>query len=144
MRILVVGGGIAGLTTATVLGRLGHQVLVAERSPDFATVGAGIGLAAGPEVVLDVLGVNRAGVGEPIRRLEVRDAGGRVLQAVGADGPRAYARADLHLALLAAAREVADLRGGMVPNADEPFTTSWSAPTASRRPPVTRWSGRWG
>lgn len=119
MRILVVGGGIAGLTTATVLGRLGHQVLVAERSPDFATVGAGIGLAAGPEVVLDVLGVNRAGVGEPIRRLEVRDAGGRVLQAVGADGPRAYARADLHLALLAAAREVADLRGGMVPNADE-------------------------
>lgn len=119
MRILVVGGGIAGLTTATVLGRLGHQVLVAERTPDFATVGAGIGLAAGPEAVLDALGVDRAGVGEPIRRLEVRDTRGRVLQAVGADGPRAYARADLHRALLAAARQVADLRGAMAPDADQ-------------------------
>ncbi len=119
MRILVVGGGIAGLTTATVLGRLGHHVVVAERTPDFATVGAGIGLAAGPEGVLDVLGVDRAGVGEPIRRLEVRDARGRVLQAVEADGPRAYARPDLHQALLAAAREVADLRGAMVPDADD-------------------------
>lgn len=119
MRILVVGGGIAGLTTATVLGRLGHHVLVAERTPDFAAVGAGIGLAAGPEAVLDALGIDRAGVGEPIHRLEVRDAGGRVLQAVAAGGPRAYARPDLHRALLAAAREVADLRGSSVPDADQ-------------------------
>jgi 2-polyprenyl-6-methoxyphenol hydroxylase-like FAD-dependent oxidoreductase len=119
MRILVVGGGIAGLTTATVLGRLGHHVVVIERTPDFATVGAGIGLAAGPEAVLDALQVDRAGVGEPIRRLEVRDAGGRVLQAVGADGARAYARPDLHRALLDAAREVADIRGGMAPGAED-------------------------
>ncbi len=57
-------------------------MLVAERTPDFATVGAGIGLAAGPEVILDALGIERAGVGEPIRRLEVRDAGGRVVRSV--------------------------------------------------------------
>lgn len=117
--VLVVGGGIAGLTTATVLGRLGHDVLVAERTPDFSTVGAGLGLAAGPEAVLAALEVDLAGVGEPIRRLEVRDAGGRVLQAVSPDGPRAYARPDLHRALLAAVREVADVRGGMVPDADQ-------------------------
>ena len=45
--------------------------------------------------------------------------GAAVLQAVDADGSRAYARSDLHGALLAAAGEVADLRGGVVPDADE-------------------------
>ncbi len=118
MRALIVGGGIAGLTTATVLGRLGHDVTVAERSPDFATVGAGIGLARGAEAILDVLGVERAAVAQPIARLEVRTAAGRVLQ--GFDSPgglAAYARPELHGALLAAAGAVADLQGGTVPDA---------------------------
>lgn len=120
MRVLVVGGGIAGLTTATTLGRRGHEVVVAERSPDFATVGAGIGLAAGAEAILDALDVDRAAVAEPLDRLEVRTAAGKVLQ--GFDSPgglRAYARPELHQALLAAAGAVADLRGGTVPGADD-------------------------
>lgn len=123
MRVLVVGGGIAGLTTAAVLGRLGHEVVLVERSPDFATVGAGLGLAAGPEAILDVLGVDRGACAQPIARLEVRDAGGRILMSADtgapeqAGAPRAYARPELHAALLATAREVADLRGGV--DADE-------------------------
>lgn len=58
MRILVVGGGIAGLTAGIVLGRSGHEVTVAERSPDFDTIGAGIALGAGAEAILDSLGVD--------------------------------------------------------------------------------------
>lgn len=114
----MVGGGIAGLTTATVLGRLGHDVVVAERSPDFATVGAGLGLAAGPGAILDALGVETASVAAPIRRLEVRSASGRVLQGIDTatgGAPHAFARPELHAALVASAAGVADLRGGTVP-----------------------------
>ena len=53
---------------------------VAERSPGFDTIGAGIGLGSGAEAILDVLGVDRSAVGAQIPRLEVRDAAGRVLQ----------------------------------------------------------------
>jgi len=33
-RIVVIGGGFGGLTTALLLGRDGHQVTVLERDPD--------------------------------------------------------------------------------------------------------------
>jgi 2-polyprenyl-6-methoxyphenol hydroxylase-like FAD-dependent oxidoreductase len=44
MRILVVGGGIAGLTLATALGKRGLQSELVERTARFAPVGAGITL----------------------------------------------------------------------------------------------------
>jgi salicylate hydroxylase len=42
---LIVGGGIGGLATALALRRIGRQVRVLERAPEFSEVGAGIQLA---------------------------------------------------------------------------------------------------
>jgi len=41
-RILIIGGGIGGLTSAIALGRRGHVIEVIERDPDWAVYGVGI------------------------------------------------------------------------------------------------------
>jgi 2-polyprenyl-6-methoxyphenol hydroxylase-like FAD-dependent oxidoreductase len=41
-RILIIGGGIGGLTSAIALGRQGHEIEVIERDPDWAVYGVGI------------------------------------------------------------------------------------------------------
>jgi 3-hydroxybenzoate 6-monooxygenase len=55
--ILIVGGGLGGLTAALALGRRGHTVRVLEGAPEFGAIGYGIQF--GPNVfhVLDRLGV---------------------------------------------------------------------------------------
>jgi 2-polyprenyl-6-methoxyphenol hydroxylase-like FAD-dependent oxidoreductase len=42
LSILVVGGGIGGLTSAIALGKAGHSVTVIERDPNWAVYGVGI------------------------------------------------------------------------------------------------------
>lgn len=41
-KILIIGGGIGGLTSAIALGRQGHDIEVIERDPDWAVYGVGI------------------------------------------------------------------------------------------------------
>jgi 2-polyprenyl-6-methoxyphenol hydroxylase-like FAD-dependent oxidoreductase len=41
-RVLIFGGGIAGLTSAIALGRQGHQIDVIERDPNWSVYGVGI------------------------------------------------------------------------------------------------------
>ncbi len=41
-NILIIGGGIGGLTSAIALGRDGHRVVIAEKDPDWAVYGVGI------------------------------------------------------------------------------------------------------
>jgi len=42
LRVLVIGGGIGGLTTAIALRRAGHAVEIIEKDPDWAVYGVGI------------------------------------------------------------------------------------------------------
>ncbi len=58
--IIIVGGGLGGLTTALALGRAGHLVRILEQSPEFGAIGYGIQL--GPNVVpmFDRLGITEA------------------------------------------------------------------------------------
>jgi len=55
--ILIVGGGIGGMTTALALARAGFTAHIAERSPEFGEIGAGIQLAPNALRILDSLGV---------------------------------------------------------------------------------------
>jgi 2-polyprenyl-6-methoxyphenol hydroxylase-like FAD-dependent oxidoreductase len=62
VRIIVVGGGIAGLSAAIALRRAGNEVVVLERARRIDPVGAGITLFANAMRALDRLG---AGLGSP-------------------------------------------------------------------------------
>ncbi|MEX2217961.1 MAG: FAD-dependent monooxygenase [Phycisphaerales bacterium] len=81
MRIVVVGGGIAGLTAAIALRRAGHAVAVFERAPEPREVGAGISLAGNAMLALRAAGADDAVAqrGERLRRVEFRTWRGRVL-----------------------------------------------------------------
>jgi FAD-dependent urate hydroxylase len=57
-RILIVGGGIAGLTLATALHRQGFAAELVERSPTWQTIGAGIMLHANGVRILRTLGMS--------------------------------------------------------------------------------------
>ena len=60
MHVIVVGGGIAGLSTAIGLRRSGHEVIVLERAPSIDPIGAGLTLFANAMRALDRLGVRAA------------------------------------------------------------------------------------
>jgi 2-polyprenyl-6-methoxyphenol hydroxylase-like FAD-dependent oxidoreductase len=81
MRAVVVGGGIAGLACAISLRKVGWDVEVLERSPEFKEIGAGLSLWSNALRALDALGV-----GERVRDLSamegsagIRDKQGRWL-----------------------------------------------------------------
>ncbi|GGZ97915.1 FAD-dependent oxidoreductase [Streptomyces echinoruber] len=67
IRAVITGGGIGGLAAALSLARRGHRVLVLERAPEFAEIGAGIQLAPNGLHALD-----RLGVGDEARAVAVR------------------------------------------------------------------------
>lgn len=122
MRVVVVGGGIAGLATAIALGRTGAEVDVLERADAFTEIGAGMQLAANGFRALDVLGVAQEVIDRavPVRHLAVRDgATGEPLVTLttGEDYRAAFGypylvvhRRDLHGALYDAARRLPGVR----------------------------------
>lgn len=126
-HILVVGGGIGGLSAALALSRGGHRADVFEQAPVFAEIGAGIqmgpnvtrrlaqlGLAEGLEAIAarpDVLVVQSAGSGAELARLPLGDA---MRERYGAPYLCVH-RADLHALLLEAVR--ARGRGTLVTDA---------------------------
>ena len=57
MHVLVVGGGIGGLTAALALEKHGHKVTVAEQSGVISEVGAGLQLSPNAMKVINALGV---------------------------------------------------------------------------------------
>jgi len=55
--VVVVGGGIGGLTTALGLVSRGIDVTVHERAPELCEIGAGLGVWPAPQAVFDRLGI---------------------------------------------------------------------------------------
>lgn len=80
-RILIVGGGIAGLTLATALHRQGFRAELVERSTTWHATGAGILPHADGVRVLRALGIGKAveQAGAVVRRWGFFDQQGEVL-----------------------------------------------------------------
>lgn len=74
MKILIVGGGIAGLTTALCCARSGFDVSVFEQAPEFSEVGAGLQLSPnGTKILYDMgLGPKLEEVAFKPRSLDLR------------------------------------------------------------------------
>src|SRR5580704_2986759 len=78
-QILIVGGGIAGLSLASALRRQGYTPELVERSPTWPAVGAGINLPANGVRVLRALGVGVDRTATVIRRWGFFDQQGALL-----------------------------------------------------------------
>lgn len=119
-RIVIAGGGIAGLATSRALKRQGIGSLVIERSAQAADGGLAINLPGNAIAALDRLGL--AGdiqrLGHPVRKREYRTRNDRLLAAIDEDAfwgeamrPRAVRRADL-MAMLSAGLDPSAIRTG--------------------------------
>src|SRR5262249_30312367 len=111
VRVIVVGGGIGGLSAAAGLRGTGHEVVVLERAPRIDPVGAGITLFANAMRALARLGVRGAVAarGATARHSAILTSAGRELARVPPDlleGTVAIRRADLQAVLADAAGEV--------------------------------------
>jgi 2-polyprenyl-6-methoxyphenol hydroxylase-like FAD-dependent oxidoreductase len=82
MRVLVVGGGVAGLTLAAKLRQQGREPVVVEKAPEYGEVGYGIGLYPLGSCVLHGLGVydDLKAHSLEVKRYEIADHMGQVLQ----------------------------------------------------------------
>lgn len=123
-RILIVGGGIAGMTAAAALAQQGFPVTLLESAPQFGEIGAGLTLTPNAMKGLDFIGVceQAASVGvEPVRQRIQHWQDGRTLVPFDRSGQRAkygapyitVHRADLHDVLSAAAKAAGvEMRAG--------------------------------
>lgn len=79
-RVLVIGGGIVGLTTGLALRRLGLEALVFEQAPEIRAAGTSLGLWANALAVFEKVGVGErvAAIGKP-GEMYFHDPAGRLL-----------------------------------------------------------------
>jgi 2-polyprenyl-6-methoxyphenol hydroxylase-like FAD-dependent oxidoreductase len=80
-RVLIIGGGIGGVSAAIALRRVGLEVAVFERAPELKEVGAGLSVWTNAVRALRHIGVGDelAAVSTPIDRSQIRTWRGRVL-----------------------------------------------------------------
>jgi 2-polyprenyl-6-methoxyphenol hydroxylase-like FAD-dependent oxidoreductase len=117
-RIVIAGGGIAGLATWRALKQRGIESLVVERRPVAADGGLAINLPGNAMAALEQLGLGTdiARLGYPVRKREYRSRDDRLLAAIDEDAfwgeslrPRAVRRADL-MTMLGTGLEASSLR----------------------------------
>jgi 2-polyprenyl-6-methoxyphenol hydroxylase-like FAD-dependent oxidoreductase len=82
MRVIIIGSGIAGLSAAIALRKVGVDVTVYERAPELREVGAGISLWANAMRALDYIGAGDSVRERSLRmvRSEMRARNGRKVQ----------------------------------------------------------------
>jgi 2-polyprenyl-6-methoxyphenol hydroxylase-like FAD-dependent oxidoreductase len=97
MSVVIVGGGIAGLTTAIAIRQAGIEAAVFDRVDDIASsqIGAGLGLSADAARVLEKLGIldRVLEVGERKEREEFRTWKGKLL------AEESFSEGDTHLSV---------------------------------------------
>lgn len=127
-RILIVGGGIGGLTLAASLSQRAIASDLIERTAAWAPVGAGITLGINAMKILKTLGLQDRAIacGRPVAYAAITDAAGRELSALDlGQALRDYGvsiaihRADLH-AVLVSGCERAAIRMGTTLRSVEP------------------------
>lgn len=77
-KVIIAGGGVAGLSTAVALARAGAKVVVHERAAAISEVGAGLQISPNGMRALAALGLD-----EPLRRVAVRSSGTQLFDGLG-------------------------------------------------------------
>jgi FAD-dependent urate hydroxylase len=85
LRILVVGAGVSGIATARGLLRDGHDVTVFDQRPNVTAGGGAVTIWSNGATVLDQLGVDMTGAGQPLSAVRVMTSSGRPLTTVDLD-----------------------------------------------------------
>ncbi len=87
MEIAIAGAGIAGLTAAALLARLGHAVVIYDKAKEPAPVGSGLIVQPVGQAVLRAMGLLEAlrGRGAPLRRLNALNTRGQTVLNVSYD-----------------------------------------------------------
>ena len=108
---VILGGGIAGLTTAIALKKIGIEALVVEAAPEIKAVGAGLALAANAMMALRKIGVADQVIqeGKELKAFSIYDQKGKLISRTDTDPANSrygisnftIHRADLHRVLLA-------------------------------------------
>lgn len=84
-RILVVGAGVSGISVARGLMRDGHDVSVFDQRPNPTAGGGAVTIWSNGATVLDQLGVDMSGAGQPLSAVRITAASGRALTTVDLD-----------------------------------------------------------
>lgn len=84
-RILVVGAGVSGISVARGLLRDGHDVTVFDQRPNVTAGGGAVTIWSNGATVLDQLGVDMTGAGQPLSSVRVMTSTGRPLATMNLD-----------------------------------------------------------
>jgi FAD-dependent urate hydroxylase len=84
-RILVVGAGVSGIAAARGLLRDGHDVTVFDQRPNVTAGGGAVTIWSNGAKVLDQLGVDMTGAGQPLSAVRASTSSGRPLATVDLD-----------------------------------------------------------
>ena len=85
LRVLVVGAGVSGIAAARGLLRDGHDVTVFDQRPNVTAGGGAVTIWSNGATVLNQLGVDMTGAGQPLSAVRVMTSSGRPLTTVDLD-----------------------------------------------------------
>ena len=71
LRVLVIGAGVSGIAVARGLLRDGHDVTVFDQRPNVTAGGGAVTIWLNGATVLDQLGVDMPGAGQPLSTVRV-------------------------------------------------------------------------